>query len=186
MTTAPTKNPAELMAELTDQVRLLRLDVTNLTATAVSQDEATELRTHLHQTLRETNANALKILQGAEAMAIEARTHSVEAARDAAQRAVSGLSGEIRDAGNALRREALKSRREALFHSGGVLAVFGGLVALGAILGALTLFWLQGRADARAFGEHPRIFCKSAGGEVVTATSGRRFCAFWIDPEPKP
>lgn len=110
MTTAPTKNPAELMAELTDQVRLLRLDVTNLTATAVSQDEATELRTHLHQTLRETNANALKILQGAEAMAIEARTHSVEAARDAAQRAVSGLSGEIRDAGNALRREALKSR----------------------------------------------------------------------------
>lgn len=183
MTLPPTKSPAELMDDLTDQVRLLRKEVKNLTATAVSHDEAEELRTHLRQTLRETNANALKILEGAEAMAIEARTHSVEAARNAAQWAVSGLSDEIRTAGNSLRREALKSRREALFHSGGALAVFGGLVALGAILGALALFWLQGRADAHAFGEHPRIFCKSAGGEVVTATNGRRFCAFWIDPE---
>ena len=105
---------------------------------------------------------------------------NLEAARDGAAKAVDGLQDEIRDVANRMRLEALKGRRQALFWSGGVLAVFGGLVALWAVLGALGHFWLQGRADARAFGEHPGIFCEGAGGTVVTNDDGSSYCAFWI------
>ena len=38
------KSPAELIADLTDQVRLLRQDVGNLTATATTKAEAARLR----------------------------------------------------------------------------------------------------------------------------------------------
>ena len=84
-----------------------------------------------------------------------------------------------------MRLEALKGSRQALYWSGGVFAVAGGLVALGALLGTLAHFWLQGRADARAFGEHPGIFCEGAGGTVVTNDDGLRFCGIWIDKMPE-
>ena len=57
----------------------------------------------------------------------------------------------------------------------------GGLVALGALLGALGHFWLQGRADARAFGEHPGIFCEGAGGELMTSPAGDDACVIWLE-----
>ena len=41
---AAAKSPAELIADLTDQVRLLRQDVGNLTATATTKAEAARLR----------------------------------------------------------------------------------------------------------------------------------------------
>ena len=62
---------------------------------------------------------------------------------------------------------ALKGILRALYWSGVVFAFTGGLVALGALLGVLGHLWLQGRADARACGEHPGIFCEGAGGTVV-------------------
>ena len=81
-----------------------------------------------------------------------------------------------------MRLEALKGSRQALYWSGGVFAVAGGLVALGALLGVLGHFWLQGRADARAFGEHPKIFCKGAGGELMTSPAGDDACVIWLEP----
>jgi len=53
--------------------------------------------------------------------------------------------------------------------------------ALGAILGGLAIFWLQGRADAAAFGKYPSVYCRSAGGEIGVGKDGRRFCGVWID-----
>ena len=91
-----------------------------------------------------------------------------------------GLEDKISTAANHMRLEAVKGRQQALYSFGGGLAVFGGIAALGAVLGALGHFWLQGRADARAFGEHPGIFCEGAGGTVVTNNDGSSYCAFWI------
>jgi hypothetical protein len=34
------------------------------------------------------------------------------------------------------------------------------------------------------FGQNPGIFCRSAGGQVIPNTEGRKFCAFWIDQSP--
>lgn len=110
---------------------------------------------------------------------------NLEAARDGAAKAVSGLQDEVRAAANRMRLEALTGSRQALFWSGGVLAVFGGLVALGALLGVLGHMWMQGRADARAFGQRPWVFCEAAGGQLATSDSGRQFCAIWVDPPVK-
>ena len=105
---------------------------------------------------------------------------SLTAAQEAAGQAVRGLEDKISAAANHMRLEAVKGRQQALYSFGGGLAVFGGIAALGAVLGALGHFWLQGRADARAFGEHPGIFCEGAGGTVVTNNDGSSYCAFWI------
>ena len=51
-----------------------------------------------------------------------------------------------------MRLEALKGRQQALYGFGGGLAVFGGMIALGAILGIVALLLIQGRGDAREFG----------------------------------
>ena len=178
--TATPKSPAQLMNDLTDQVRLLRQDVADLTATATTRKEAAALRASVQASAQEAQDRSAKTLKLAERVINETYHANLAAARDGAAKAVAGLQDEVRQAANAMRLEALKGGRQALFWSGGVLAVFGGLVALGGLLGALGHFWLQGRADARAFGERPGIFCKAAGGTVVTNDDGSSYCAFWI------
>ena len=174
------KSPAQVINDLSDQVRLLRQDVTNLTATATTKKEAAALRAAVQASVKEAQDRSAKVLDAAERVIDRSYQANLEAARDGAAKAVAGLQDEVRAAANTLRLETLKGRRAALFWSGGILAVFGGLAALGALLGALGHFWLQGRADARAFGEHPGIFCKTAGGTAVTNDDGSSYCAFWI------
>lgn len=175
------KSPAQVINDLTDQVRLLRQDVTNLTATATTKKEAAALRAAVQASVKEAHDRGAEAFKLAEQVISRTYQANLEAARDGAARAVAGLQDEVRNAANRMRLEALKGRREALYWSGGVLAVFGGLVAVGAVLGALGHFWLQGRADARAFGERPGVFCKAAGGTVVTNPDSSSYCAFWID-----
>ena len=176
------RSPAQVINDLTDQVRLLRQDVVNLTATATTKTEAAALRASVQASVKEAEKRSAKVLDAAERVIDRSYQANLQAARDGAAKAVAGLQDEVRQAANRMRLEALKGSRQALYWSGGVFAVAGGLVALGALLGVLGHFWLQGRADARAFGEHPGIFCEGAGGTVVTNGEGRRFCAFWIDP----
>lgn len=183
---ATPKSPAQLMNDLTDQVRLLRQDVVNLTATATTKKEAAALRASVQASVKEAQEGSAKVLDAAERVIDRSYQANLQAARDGAAKAVAGLQDEIREAANRMRLEALRGSRQALFWSGGVLAVFGGLVALGAILGVLGHIWMQGRADAHAFGEYPKIFCERAGGELATSNSGRRFCAVWIDPPAEP
>lgn len=180
------KSPAQLMNDLTDQVRLLRQDVTNLTATATTKKEAAALRASVQASAKEAHDRSKKILDAAEAVISKGYHANLEAARDGAAKAVSGLQDEVRAAANTMRLETLRGGRQALFWSGGVSAVFGGLVALGGLLGVLGHIWMQGRADAHAFGKYPKIFCERAGGELATSNAGRRFCAVWIDPPAEP
>ncbi len=179
MSEAP-KSPAQVINDLTDQVRLLRQDVANLTATATTKKEAAALRAAVQASAQEAHERGTEALKLAEQVISRTYQANLEAARDGAAKAVAGLQDEVRAAANTMRLETLKGGRQALFWSGGVLAVFGGLVALGAILGALGHFWLQGRADARAFGERPGVFCEAAGGTVVINDDGSSYCAFWI------
>ena len=179
MTGTP-KSPAQLMNDLTDQVRLLRQDVVNLTATATTKKEAAALRASVKASVEEAHDRSAKVLRRAEQVINEIHHATLAAARDGATKGVAGLQDEVTQAANRMRLEALKGSRQALYWSGGVFAVAGGLVALGALLGALGHFWLQGRADARAFGEHPGIFCEGAGGTVVTSDDGSSYCGFWI------
>ena len=52
------KSPAELIADLTDQVRLLRQDVGNLTATATTKAEAAKLMAGMQKAAEETFEHA--------------------------------------------------------------------------------------------------------------------------------
>lgn len=185
MSEAP-KSPAQLMNDLTDQVRLLRQDVVNLTATATTKKDAAALRAAVQASVKEAQDRSEKILDVAQLVITKSYHANLDAARDGAAKAVAGLQDEVRAAANTMRLETLRGGRQALLWSGGVLAVFGGLVALGGLLGVLGHIWLQGRADAHAFGKYPKIFCERAGGELATSNSGRRFCAVWIDPPVEP
>ena len=62
------KSPAQLMNDLTDQVRLLRQDVTNLTATATTKKEAAALRASVQASAKEAHDRSKKILDAAEAV----------------------------------------------------------------------------------------------------------------------
>lgn len=174
------RSPAQVINDLSDQVRLLRQDVVNLTATATTKKEAAALRASVQASAQEAHDRSAKTLKLAEQVIERSYQANLQAARDGAAKAVAGLQDEVRAAANTMRLETLKGGRQALFWSGGVFAVAGGLVALGALLGVLGHLWLQGRADARAFGEHPGIFCEGAGGTVVTNDDGSSYCAFWI------
>ena len=176
------KSPAQLMNDLTDQVRLLRQDVVNLTATATTKKEAAALRASVQASVKEAQEGSAKTLKLAEQVISRTYHANLAAARDGAAKAVAGLQDEVRQAANRMRLETLKGSRQALYWSGGVFALAGGLLALGALLGVLGHFWLQGRADARAFGEHPGIFCKGAGGELMTSPAGDDACVIWLEP----
>lgn len=81
-----------------------------------------------------------------------------------------------------MRAEALRGRREAFYSFGGGLAVYGGMIALGAVLGIVLLLLIQGRGDAHSFGRNPGLFCTTAGGERgTTSSSGEGYCVFWTD-----
>ena len=183
---AAAKSPAELIADLTDQVRLLRQDVGNLTATATTKAEAARLMARIEKASGEAFAHAQEVIDASEHLGRRMHQDSASAAQVAAQKAIKSLEHEISAAANHMRLESVRSSKEALHRFGGGLAVFGGIAALGAVLGILALLLIQGRGDAREFGKHPEVFCTSAGGEIATNSDGSRFCGIWIDPPKQP
>jgi len=178
---AAAKSPAALIADLTDQVRLLRQDVGNLTATATTKAEAAKLMASVQKITADALEQNRQIGSTAADMSRRMHRDSVSAAQEAAGKAVRGLESQINAAANHMRLESVRNSKEALHRFGGGLAVYGGMIALGAVMGVVLLLLIQGRGDAREFGRHPGVFCTSAGGEVATNLNGQRFCAFWID-----
>lgn len=181
---AAAKSPSELIADLTDQVRLLRQDVGNLTATATTKAEATKLMAGMQKATKDALEQNRQVSETAAEMSRRMHRDSLTAAQEAAGQAVRGLEDKISSAANHMRLEALKGRQQAFYSFGGGLAVFGGMIALGAVLGVLALLLIQGRGDAHSFGRNPSLFCASAGGERGTMSSnGERYCVFWPDRE---
>ncbi|WP_282029957.1 hypothetical protein [Paracoccus marcusii] len=181
MSTAP-KSPAELMADLTDQVRLLRQDVGNLTASAPTKAEAARLMASVQKAAKEAFERSQEVIRASEHLGQRMHRDSASAAQAAAEKAIKGLEDEIQAAANHMRAEALRGRREAFYSFGGGLAVYGGMIALGAVLGIVLLLLIQGRGDAHSFGRNPGLFCTTAGGERgTTSSSGEGYCVFWTD-----
>jgi hypothetical protein len=179
---AATKSPAELIVDLTDQVRLLRQDVGNLTATATTKADAARLMASMQKATKEAFEHAQEVIDASEHLGRRMHQDSASAAQVAAERAIKGLEHEIQAAANHMRLESIRSSRQALHQFGGGLAVFGGVAALGAVLGILVLLMIQGRGDAHSFGRNPGLFCTSAGGERGTMESnGEAYCVFWPD-----
>ena len=61
------------------------------------------------------------------------------------------------------------------------MAVYGGMIALGAALGVIVLLPIQGCGNAQEFGRNPEVFWTSAGGERrPTSTDGKPYCVFGL------
>ena len=61
-----TKSPAQVINDLSDQVRLLRQDVAVLTATATSKKDAAALRAAVQASVKEAQDRSAKVLDAAE------------------------------------------------------------------------------------------------------------------------
>ncbi|WP_282604005.1 hypothetical protein [Paracoccus sp. PARArs4] len=179
---ANAKSPGELIADLTDQVRLLRQDVGNITATTTTKAEAARLMASVQKAAEEAFEHAQEVIDASAHLGRRMHQDSASAAQVAAERAIKGLEHEIQTAANRMRLEAIKGRQQALYGFGGGLAVFGGMIALGAVLGVLAFSLIQGRGDAHSFGRNPGLFCTTAGGERGTTPSDEEsYCVFWLD-----
>jgi hypothetical protein len=115
------KSPAELIADLTDQVRLLRQDVGNLTATATTKAEAAKLRASVQKITIDALEQNRQIGSTAAEMSRRMHRDSLTAAQEAAGQAVRGLEDKISAAANHMRLESVKGRQQALYSFGGGL-----------------------------------------------------------------
>lgn len=168
-----------------DEITLLRGELADLKRTSLNKDEAEEINEVILESVErmaQVGPAVQKFIQRSLDQTVNnVRAHAVEAAQSAAREAIEKSHAESLKAAKDLSQAAGEARREAWRWFGGFWVWLASIGTTGALLGALAMFWLQGRADAHKFGEHPRIYCTSAGGQIVTNTEGRRFCAFWID-----
>ena len=118
--------------------------------------------------------------------ALDVRAHAVEAAQSAAREAIEKSHAESLKAAKSLSQAAGEARREAWRWFGGFWVWLASIGAAGALIGALAVFWLQGRADAKAFGQYPSIYCRSAGGAFADQRDGSRYCIFMVSPPTQP
>lgn len=178
-----TKGPAELMADLTDQVRLLRLDVANLIAGHPTKEDAEYILGILEKT--EGNIVALndivpKRIQGW----MEAMSQSASRAASAAVTASTAQLGkDMAKTTEDLAKAAGEARRQAMRYRGGFWVWLGLACAVGALLVALGAFLITRSDNAKAFGQWADLYCTDAGGQKTTSERGGEtyeVCVFWL------
>lgn len=174
---------------LVDEITLIRNEVQHLQRTSLDRKEAEKLNAVVAQGLdrmaKVGPALQQRIEQSLATAALDLRQHTVYAATEGAKEAIRAAQLESVKAAGDLRKAAGEARREAWRWFGGFWVWLASVGATGFALGLLAMFLLQGRADAHKFGQSPRIFCKSAGGQKVQQDDGSSFCAFWINPPPQ-
>lgn len=177
------KDPFEILA---DEITLIRRQMDHLQRTSLSKDEAEAFNEAVAEFLARLGKTAPAMQEAMRRdlayVGHDVRKHAVEAAQSAAKEAIEKSHAESLKAAKDLSRAAGEGRREAWRWFGGFWVWLASIGATGALIGALAVFWLQGRADAREFGQYPSVYCKSAGGQIATNPEGRRFCGVWIDP----
>ena len=171
---------------LTDEITLIRHDIASLQRTSLNKDEAKALNEKLVQGVASMAQTGQAVYEAiSERMDLRLEKLAIDtilAATDAARGAVEKSHSQSIFAAKDLAKAAGEARREAWRYFGGFWVWLASVGAAGVVLGGLAVFWLQGRADAHAFGEHPSVYCTSAGGQIVANPEGRKFCAMWIDP----
>jgi polyhydroxyalkanoate synthesis regulator phasin len=175
------EDPFSLLA---NELHTLTTQVAALQRTSLNKDEARKLHRDLIEGVQAMRGMGNTVHQAIQedlrhtASQIEMR--AVKAATEAAEGALAGLRAEVNQTSTLWLKNAMAARKEALYAFGGGVAVFGGLVALGAVLGLVGAFLLFGRGDAKQFGKHPVIFCLPAGGQIVEQADGSKYCAVGI------
>ena len=175
---------------LVDDIGALRRQIENLQRTSLDRDEAEHLNAVIAQSL-DRMANVGKRLEQrieGQLQLATTKTHqaAIEAAQDAARGAIRESHAEILQTAKSLSQAAGEARREAWRWFGGFWVWLASIGAAGALVGALAAFWITGRGDAKAFGQHPRIYCLSAGGEFADQRDGSRYCIFMVSPPTQP
>ena len=177
------KDPFQILA---DELTLIRGEITNLQRTSLDKDEAKKL----HAIVAAAVDNMWQATTDApQALQSELKHDRMQMARDAsnaATQAAEVVLGSIREQLTQERHELARAtgeaRREAWRWFGGFWVWLTSMLATGAVIGVLATIWIQGRSDAREFGQYPGIFCGGAGGQVVEQDNGATYCAIWIKP----
>ena len=179
------KDPFEILA---DEITLIRRQIDQLQRTSLDRKEAEKLNGVVAQGLERMAkvgpAVQSRIEQSLATAALDLRQHTVYAATEGAKEAIREAHLESIKAAGDLRKAAGEARREAWRWFGGFWVWLASVGAAFFALGLLAMFLLQGRADASKFGQHPSLFCRSAGGETMSNAAGDEACVFWIDTPP--
>ncbi|AUQ52717.1 hypothetical protein PhaeoP83_04499 (plasmid) [Phaeobacter inhibens] len=171
--------------ELVDELTALRRSIEHIARTSLDKDEAKTLNQAVAQAALKM-AKATKDAPGEiqEALASDrdqmARS-ATQAATRAAESAMAGIRHDLDNERAKLSQAAGEARREAWRWFGGFWVWLASMLATGAVIGALAMAWIQGRGDAREFGQFPSIYCSTAGGQVVEQDNGSSYCAIWIN-----
>ena len=181
------KDPFEILA---DEITLIRRQIDQLQRTSLDRKEAEKLNAVVAQGLdrmaKVGPALQQRIEQSLATAALDLRQHTAYAATEGAKEAIREAQLESIKAAGDLRKAAGEARREAWRWFGGFWVWLTSIGAAGALIGALAAFWITGRGDAKAFGQHPRIYCLSAGGEFADQRDGSRYCIFMVSPPTQP
>lgn len=171
--------------ELVDELTALRRSVEHIARTSLDKDEAKKLNqivTAAVLKMAKAAEDAPGEIQGAlEADRDQMARSATQAATRAAESAMAGIRHDLDNERAKLSQAAGEARREAWRWFGGFWVWLASMLATGAVIGALAMAWIQGRGDAREFGQFPRIYCSPAGGEDLKNTAGREGCMFWYD-----
>lgn len=173
-----TKDSFQILA---DELTLIRGEIDRLQRTSLDKDEAERL----HKIVSEKADQMLKmgplfeqaVDRKLSRSMVEISENAARAAQSAAEGAVTHSHGQAAKAAETLLQDARKARMLALRQSGGFWGWSVSIGALGAVLGILGAWLIQGHTDARAFGEYPNIFCTSAGGYKITTSDDVEYCA---------
>ncbi|WP_207103098.1 hypothetical protein [Paracoccus shandongensis] len=170
---------------LGEELNLMRRQIELLQRTSLDRKEAEKLNAVVAQSLdrmaRVGPAVQQRIEQSLATAALDLRQHTVYAATEGAKEAIREAQLESIKAAGDLRKAAGEARREAWRWFGGFWVWLASVGAAFFALGLLTMFLLQGRADAHKFGQSPSTFCKWAGGENLSNEAGDKACVFWLE-----
>ncbi len=177
------KDPVE---SLVDELTLLRREVADLRRFSLDRSEAEALHGMVAEGIERMAkvgpAVQQRIEQSLAKAAIDVRRDAAHAATEGAKIAIREAHYESIAAARDLGKAAGEARREAWRWFGGFWVWLASVGATGALLGALAVMSLQGRADAHKFGSYPSIYCRSAGGDLIDQTNGSRYCVFQVKP----
>ena len=160
------KDPFQILA---DELTLIRKDMDQLQRTSLDKDEAKKLNqivTAAVMKMAKAAEDAPGEIQGAlEADRDQMARSATQAATRAAESAMAGIRHDLDNERAKLTQAAGEARREAWRWFGGVWVWLASMLATGAVIGALAMAWIQGRGDAREFGQFPGVYCGPAGGQ---------------------
>ena len=160
------KDPFQILA---DELTLIRKDMDQLQRTSLDKDEAKKLNqivTAAVMKMAKAAEDAPGEIQGALEADRDQMAHSAtQAATRAAESAMAGIRHDLDNERAKLTQAAGEARREAWRWFGGFWVWLASMLATGAVIGALAMAWIQGRGDAREFGQFSGVYCGPAGGQ---------------------